>query len=122
MKLPDKVYPYLIFWVVLNLIQAFFSELIHDEAYYWFYSTEMEWGYFDHPPAIAFFVKLGYTFFENELGVRLATVFMSAATLWLIWKTINGNNPALFFVLVFSTIITGMYSFFIVGIRQVYCI
>ena len=111
MKLPDKIYPYLVFWAVLNLIQAFYSELIHDEAYYWFYSTKLDWGYFDHPPAIAFFIKMGYALFENELGVRLAIVFMSTATLWLIWKTIDGNNPALFFALVFSTAIIHVGGF-----------
>lgn len=111
MKLPDKIYPYLLFWIVLNLIQAFFSELIHDEAYYWFYSTKLDWGYFDHPPAIAFFIKIGYALFENELGVRLAIVFMSTATLWLIWKIINGQNPALFFGLAFSTAIIHVGGF-----------
>ena len=111
MKLPDKVYPYLIFWIVLNLIQAFFSELIHDEAYYWFYSTKLDWGYFDHPPAIAFLIKIGYALFENELGVRLTTVILSTATLWLIWKTINGEKPALFFALVFSTVIIHVGGF-----------
>ncbi|HFA50316.1 MAG TPA: glycosyltransferase family 39 protein [Bacteroidetes bacterium] len=118
MKLPDKVYPYLAFWVALNLIQAFFSELIHDEAYYWFYSKKLAWGYFDHPPAIAFLIKIGDTLIHNELGVRLAIVFMSAATLWLIWKTINApksprgsKEPALFFGLVFSTVIIHIGGF-----------
>ncbi|QJB40690.1 hypothetical protein HF324_23770 [Chitinophaga oryzae] len=41
---------FLLTWVVLGLLQACFSELWDDEAYYWVYSRHMDWGYFDHPP------------------------------------------------------------------------
>lgn len=71
-------------WLLLNLAQAWFTQLHYDEAYYWLYSKQIAWGYFDHPPMVALLIKLGYSVFHNELGVRLLFVFMGTATLWLI--------------------------------------
>ncbi|MFC2089621.1 ArnT family glycosyltransferase [Bacteroidota bacterium] len=73
-----------LFWFILNLIQSYFTEIIDDEAYYWVYSKFLDWGYFDHPPVIALMVKLGYVFFQNELGVRLLSSLMGAGTVFLI--------------------------------------
>ena len=58
-------------WIILGLIQSRFTELLDDEAYYWVYSKFLDWGYFDHPPMVALLIKLGYSIFQNELGVRL---------------------------------------------------
>jgi len=35
--------------LVLNVMQAWLTELDPDEAYYWIYSRQLDWGYFDHP-------------------------------------------------------------------------
>ena len=63
------------FWLVIltivNLLQACYTELLDDEAYYWMYSRHLAWGYFDHPPMIAVMIKTGYFFFRNELGVSI---------------------------------------------------
>lgn len=111
MKLPKSIYPYLLFWLLLNLVQASFTELIHDEAYYWFYGQHLAWGYFDHPPAIGLLTHLGGSLFENELGVRFFIVLLSTATLWLIWKIIDSDDPALFFCLAFSAVIMHVGGF-----------
>ena len=101
-----KFFPlFLLSWLMLNLIQACFTELLHDEAYYWLYSRDLAWGYFDHPPLLALIIKVGYGIFGNELGVRLFIAFMNVGTLWLIWKTIDGNNAKLFIALICSTAI-----------------
>lgn len=42
---------------VLNLVQASITELIYDEAYYWYYAQNLAWGYFDHPPMVAFMIR-----------------------------------------------------------------
>lgn len=64
---------------LLNLIQSLGLELAHDEAYYWIYSENLAWGYYDHPPMVAFFIKLGTALFgNNEFGVR---IFFNLATL-----------------------------------------
>lgn len=109
--LPNHIKPYLIFWFFLNLIQAFFTELIHDEAYYWTWSRDLDWGYFDHPPIIAVVIKTGFFLFHNELGVRLLITTLSTATLWLIWEIIDDDDPKLFFTLAMSMVIIHVGGF-----------
>ena len=94
--------PFVLFlavWGIVNLLQARFTPLDNDEAYYWMYSKYLAWGYFDHPPMIALMIKIGYLFFHNELGVRLLTVFSQLITLYLIWlitdKEIREKNPSI---------------------------
>jgi 4-amino-4-deoxy-L-arabinose transferase-like glycosyltransferase len=58
-------------WFFIGLIQAYATELLDDEAYYWVFSRFLDWGYFDHPPMTGLLIKAGYRIFQNELGVRL---------------------------------------------------
>lgn len=98
--------PYLIFifgWLVLNLIQAYFTQLHYDEAYYWVYSQKLAWGYFDHPPMVAFLVKVGYSLFQNELGVRLFFVIMGTSTMAMIIYLIKETQKlSLLFIFLLS--------------------
>jgi hypothetical protein len=85
-KLENYIIPlFLVAWTILNLFQAGYSELLHDEAYYWMYSRWLSFGYFDHPPMIAVFIKLGYGLFNSELGVRFVTVITTSITLGIVW-------------------------------------
>ena len=86
-------------WLLLHCIQAFNTELFDDEAYYWVYSKFFDWGYFDHPPMIAILIKAGYAIFQNELGVRLLTIFLSTASLLIIESLIAKKNPFLFYAI-----------------------
>ncbi|MEL6358020.1 MAG: hypothetical protein AAFQ37_13930, partial [Bacteroidota bacterium] len=56
-------------WLFINLLQAALSPLDADEAYYWMYAHQLDWGYFDHPPAVAALIKFGM-WLPGELGVR----------------------------------------------------
>ena len=101
---------------ILNLLQAYFTDLIYDEAYYWYYAKELAWGYFDHPPIVAFIIKLGNLFFNEELGVRLVSCILSVGTVFILWRTIehpkkNSFIPH-FFILVFSMTLVNAYGFF----------
>lgn len=78
-------YFFLVGWTLLNLLQAGGTGLDPDEAYYWMYSRDLDWGYFDHPPVIALMIKAGYALFESELGVRLGTVLIQTATFYFFW-------------------------------------
>ncbi len=80
---------FLILWLIFNLLQAGFTDLNNDEAYYWMYSQYPAWGYFDHPPMIAYMIGAGYQLFHNELGVRLLTVIFMAGSLIIIWRLID---------------------------------
>ncbi|KYP15780.1 glycosyltransferase family 39 protein [Flavihumibacter sp. CACIAM 22H1] len=86
-------------WLVINLVQSYGTELLHDEAYYWVYSQYPDWGYFDHPPMIALLIKIGYLIFPNELGVRLFMALMNTATLWLIHQLLIKKDDRLFFAI-----------------------
>src|SRR6516165_5250898 len=56
-----------------------------DEPYYWLWSRGLALGYFDHPPMIAYFIRLGTTLFGNTpFGIRsMAIVSMIAASVLL---------------------------------------
>ncbi|MGI9551723.1 MAG: ArnT family glycosyltransferase [Aurantibacter sp.] len=101
---------------VLNLIQAYFTELIFDEAYYWHYAKNMAWGYFDHPPMVAWMIRLSSLFFEGELGLRFVSCLMSVGTTVLLWMLVDDqrkkNYVPQFFVLVFSMTLLNAYGFF----------
>ncbi|MEJ2595870.1 MAG: glycosyltransferase family 39 protein, partial [bacterium] len=79
--------------------------MFHDEAYYWMYSRNLAWGYFDHPPMIALLVKAGYLIIPNELGVRLFALLMNTATIFIIEKIINPRDLKLYYALISSIIL-----------------
>jgi 4-amino-4-deoxy-L-arabinose transferase-like glycosyltransferase len=62
--------------------------LAHDEAYYWLFSHNLDWGYFDHPPMVAIVIKM-FSFLPNSaLALRLGFVLMQFGSLVLLWKLI----------------------------------
>lgn len=89
-------------WFIISLIQARYTGLWNDEAYYWEYSRELAWGYFDHPPMIAVAIKLGYYFLQNELGVRLLIVLFSISTIFIAEKIIQPPNLKFFYLIISS--------------------
>ncbi len=101
---------------IINLIQAQFTELLFDEAYYWYYAQNMAWGYFDHPPMVALLIKISGFLFNGELGVRFMSCLLSVCTVVFLWLMIdNAQKKAFvphFFVLVFSMILVNAYGFF----------
>ncbi len=104
----EKVFGwFLVIWLIVNLLQSFFTELAHDEAYYWMYSRDLDWGYFDHPPMIAILVKLGYAIFPNELGVRLFPSILGTATIYIIYLILKEElkSISLLIVLLLSIIL-----------------
>jgi hypothetical protein len=99
---------FLLLWLIINLLQAGFTELANDEAYYWMYSNFLDWGYFDHPPMIALLIKAGYLLFNNELGVRLLPVFLGVGTIFIIFQLTESkkdNNRLLIILLISVTIV-----------------
>ncbi len=115
LKLP-RIFLYLLVLIfILNLLQAYFTELIFDEAYYWYYAQHMAWGYFDHPPMVALMIKISSLFFSGELGVRFISTLFSAGTyiaLWFLFDNQEKNKyiPQ-YFVLIFSMTLIHAYGF-----------
>lgn len=115
-KLPKLFLSLLGFLLVLNLVQSYFTQLINDEAYYWYYAQNLDWGYFDHPPMVAFMIVLGSSLFSGELGVRFVSCLLSVGTYILLWLLID--NPKKkefvphFFLLLFGMTLMNVYGFF----------
>ena len=82
----------LFIWWILNLLQAAFTELAHDEAYYFMFSQHLDWGYFDHPPMTALLIWLG-SFVGGELGVRLFFTLLQPLYLWILWCIVRPATP-----------------------------
>ena len=82
----------LFIWWIFNLLQAAFTELAHDEAYYYMFAQNLDWGYFDHPPMTALLIWLG-SFIGGELGVRIFFTLLQPLYLWILWCIIRPRNP-----------------------------
>ncbi len=92
----DRIFSYfLIGWVLVSLIQAYFSDVSGEEAYYWLFSQYPAWGYLDHPPFVAFFTAPGYWLIPNALGLRLGMIFCSTMTFVAIRKTVGKEDDRL---------------------------
>ncbi len=105
---PDKrlIIGILVF-IAVNFLQAIFTPISEDEAYYWLWSENLDWGYFDHPPMVAWWISVGYKFFQNELGVRLMTILFSGFGIFLLWKILQPKTDKQFklFAIIFSSVL-----------------
>ena len=86
-------------WGTINLLQSAETELFDDEAYYWLYTLFPAWGYFDHPPMIAWLITAGYSLIHNEFGTRILIVLMNVCTLRLVEELLDKKNPFLFYAI-----------------------
>jgi hypothetical protein len=74
--------------VALRLVAAAFTPLTFDEAYYWMWSKHLAGGYYDHPPMVAFVIRLGtMTAGDTELGVRLASILLALPMSFAVFRT-----------------------------------
>ena len=113
-NLEKKHYFLLAGWLLINILQSVFTNLHSDEAYYWMYSKNLDWGFFDHPPMAAFLVFLGDSIMHNELGVRLFFILISTLTIALIMNELNEKKDFLFlslFILSFPLVHTHIGGF-----------
>jgi 4-amino-4-deoxy-L-arabinose transferase-like glycosyltransferase len=66
---------------VLRMIYAGVMDLRTDEAYYWTWSKELQLCFLDHPPVLAWFIRLGTAIFgDTNFGVRFAGILAMAVT------------------------------------------
>jgi dolichol-phosphate mannosyltransferase len=72
---------------LIHLAMIAFVGLSGDEAYYWEWSRHPAWGYYDHPPMVAWLIALGTALFgDSGFGVRIAVVPMSVGVLWFVYQ------------------------------------
>ena len=77
----------LLFFTLLNGLQAALTPLSPDEAYYRLWSQQLDWGYFDHPPAVALWIRAGTMLFgDTAFGVRAGFVLLNGFVVYLLWR------------------------------------
>ncbi|MCF6269655.1 MAG: glycosyltransferase family 39 protein [Melioribacteraceae bacterium] len=75
---------------IVKLVYLFFIPITPQEAYYWFYSQNLDWSYFDHPPMAAYSIWLGTNIFgDNIFGVKFMAVVWYLLTSLLLYKTVS---------------------------------
>jgi hypothetical protein len=68
-------------FVLLRIAMIPIIPILPEEAYHWNYARHLDWGYYDHPPMIAWAIAAGRALFgDNPFGVRAVTVLISAGT------------------------------------------
>ena len=84
---------------VLRIIFSAQVELLPEEAYYWNYSRHLDIGYLDHPPLVAWLIRIGTSLFgDTEFGVRFGALCCGAATAFFVFRltrTMLGEHSAL---------------------------
>jgi len=76
--------------LVFRLAALYLSPLgLHgDEAQYWAWSKDLDWGYFTKPPLIAWTIWLTTSIFgDAEWAVRLSSPILHSITAFIIFKT-----------------------------------
>lgn len=65
-------------------------ELYADEAQYWTWALEPDWGYFSKPPMVAWAIWLSRSLFgDSELGVRAISLFLYPLTAWVLFLLVR---------------------------------
>jgi Dolichyl-phosphate-mannose-protein mannosyltransferase len=75
--------------LVLRLLIAALLPPGFDEAYYFLYTLNLDWSYFDHPPLVALTTGLGITLwggYISQLTIRFIPVLLYTATLYGLYR------------------------------------
>jgi dolichol-phosphate mannosyltransferase len=76
-----------VYALVLRLVYLGQAELLPEEAYYWNFSRHLDIGYLDHPPMVAWLVRLGTSALgTSQFGVRVGALFCAAATAFFTYR------------------------------------
>ncbi len=92
----------------LRLVYIGVPNLIPEEAYYWNYAQHLDWGYLDHPPMVAWIIKLGTLGFGNtEFGVRIGAAvcgLVAAGFAYALARELFGRRTAVGVMLLVSAL------------------
>ncbi|MBV1888223.1 MAG: glycosyltransferase family 39 protein, partial [Urechidicola sp.] len=106
---------FLLLFFVINILQSKYTALFEDEAYYWVWSKNLAFGYYDHPPLVALWVKISSYFFDGELGLRFFSTISFTLMLIFIWLAIDIKEKWkfvwLYFLLIVSMVLLQVFGF-----------
>lgn len=108
MRLREKLV--LLFYTLFNVISNQFISFYSDENYYWLWSKKLDFSYFDHPPMIAYLIKITTLFSDAPAFVRLSAPLLVSGTayfLYLLAKKIFDEKSAIytFYIFISSVLI-----------------
>lgn len=69
--------------LIVKLALAAVIPLSADEAYYWVWTRHLDFGYYDHPPMVAWLLALGRPFESFGYAVRFPAVILGHATIFV---------------------------------------
>ena len=91
---------------IIQLLMGARGPLDGDETLYWEWARHLAWGYFDHPPGVAFLIRIGAGLFGvNALGVRSMTTLANlggALITITLARRLGGDRAALRAALIIS--------------------
>lgn len=93
-----------------RLLVADLLPVMRDEAYYFDWAQQLAWGYFDHPPGVAFIGIGSWLAPGSPLEARLGAVALGGAALLVLWRLYRasglsaGNGLLLAFMLSIASI------------------
>ncbi|WP_336517444.1 glycosyltransferase family 39 protein [Pollutibacter soli] len=78
--------------IITTIIRCIASSLVetgNDEAYYFIYALDPQWNYFDHPPFVAWIIRLftANLYWVNDFSMRLGAIVCAAIATLLIYQT-----------------------------------
>ena len=78
--------------LIIRTIIAVYLYPGYDEAYYYLYSENLDWSYFDHPVFVALTTGVGVwlTGLVNQFTIRIGTLIIYTFSLYLLYQT--GKN------------------------------
>lgn len=80
--------------ILLVIAAAIRLPVALDEAYYWTWSQDLSWTYYDHPPAVAWVLAASrHLFGEGQLALRVVSVSAMALTGIFTWLAAREAVP-----------------------------
>lgn len=97
---------FIIFLYITKILLIQFTTLIDDEAHYVLWTNHLPFGFFDHGPGIAYFMKISLMIFGyNDFGARIGSVIFSILVsifLYRFIKTERDEKAAIISVILFN--------------------
>ncbi|MBV5277687.1 MAG: glycosyltransferase family 39 protein [Campylobacteraceae bacterium] len=85
--LKQKIFIIAFIYILLAIAYNTYLPFFEDEAYYWLWSHHLALSYFDHPPMIAYQIKLFTTFGDAVWQIRMVNIFCMFGAGYFIYKT-----------------------------------
>ena len=83
----------LILFTIFHWLISAFVAPAEDELYYWAWAQNLKGSYFDHPPLVAYLIRLSTMIFGNNLfGIRFFSCVSSFYILWVLRSYCRGGQ------------------------------